>query len=137
LDPIVEATRFLHFLQLHSASALETQLQAIEVFIRKERWLLVWKAIKLAKQIQADSADLHYGLMRFIHVVQSRWNDLHPMVQRLLEDEWKVEAGDEQQSIHDANVVALNAKHLEDHRNAIDHRFAGHNTTHRRNNCNC
>jgi hypothetical protein len=136
LDHLQEATRFLRFLQLQSAALLDTALLALQLNLRKQRWLLVWKAAKQAARAQPDSAELHEGSMRFILGVQAAWHSLQPVMQRLLQDEWTEErrsraaaAGDEQQAqaaeLQQADVAALNWQHLQRFGSSLEHRFAG------------
>ena len=122
-EPLAEASRFLHFLQLHSSTALPTHLWAMEVQLRKAKWLLAWKAIKQARQLQADNAELHFGLMRWLEGIQQARDHLQPLVREVLEEEW-TEAG-HTGSMMDADIALLNDQHLRSHLHNLDHRFAG------------
>ena len=136
LDHLQEATRFLRFLQLQSAALLDTALLALQLSLRKQRWLLVWKAVKQATRAAPDSAELHEGSMRFLLGVQAAWHSTQPVLQRLLQDEWTEEsrrraaaAGEEETedagALHQADVAALNSQHLQRFGSSLEHRFAG------------
>ena len=132
-EPLTEATRFLAFLQLHSATLIETPTLAIEVQLRKAKWLLAWKAIKQLRSLQPHNPDLHFGLMRWVEGVQGstaegadQQQPLPSLIRQLLEEEW-TEAG-YVGPIADVNIAQLNEEVLRTHTDSLDHRFAGPST---------
>ena len=132
-DPLVEATRFLSFLQLHSPTLIETPSLTIEVQLRKAKWLLAWKALKQLRSLQPHNPDLHFGLMRWIEGVQGtiagaaeQPQPLPPLIREVLEEEW-TEAG-YGGPLTDVQLSQLNDSHLRSHLDSLDHRFAGQST---------
>ena len=87
-EPLVEATRFLAFLQLHSPDALETQQLAVEVQLRKGRALLAWKALKRLHSLEPSDAERHFGLCRWVEALQDAGEPaLPPLLRQVLEEE--------------------------------------------------
>ena len=111
---------------MHSAAALSTHLWAMEVQLRKARWLLAWKAIKQARKLDVNNAEVHFGLMRWLEGLQHTREQLQPLVREVLEEDW-TEAGHDGSPLQ-ADIAQLNERHLHSHLDSLDHRFAGQHT---------
>lgn len=81
-DPLGEATKLLNRLLIAAPDRLETQLMAFEIYSRKKRLLLAFKAVKKAAQVASDggkeSRRVHYALVRLALLVdqQQEGNDI-------------------------------------------------------------
>lgn len=67
-DPLNQAIRFLRPLQHLASQRIETHLLAFEIYIRKDRLLLMFQSIKRAWLIDPTHHKLHSNLVRFYHI---------------------------------------------------------------------
>lgn len=67
-DPLNQAIRFLRPLQSLASERIETHLLAFEIYIRKDRLLLMLQSIKRAWLINTQHPKLHTNLVRFYNI---------------------------------------------------------------------
>lgn len=67
-DPLNQAIRFLRPLQSLASERIETHLLAFEIYIRKDKLLLMLQSIKRAWLIDPHNPKLHSNLIRFYHI---------------------------------------------------------------------
>ncbi|OIW09085.1 hypothetical protein TanjilG_16312 [Lupinus angustifolius] len=70
-DPLSEATKYLKLLQKHSPDSLETHLLSFELYMRKQKVLLAFQAVKQLLRLDAEHPDSHRCLIKFFHKVGS------------------------------------------------------------------
>lgn len=133
LDPIAEATTFIHILHAHAPHNIHTWQLSMKIARRKQKWLLAWRAIRKANQLQPHSPDAHYELMALVHAIKQHWDDSSDIVRQIIQDEWTDDG--REGSIQHADVSAINQHFLHQHSDSIPHRLAGqthhiHNSTH-------
>jgi len=119
-DPLSEATNFVKNLQLYFPDDLDTHLLAIQVYIRKDKPLLVLQALRRAVQINNDSPELHVATLTFFHYVDKNLDKYHPIVRQVYEVERKTEVLCAGRSINDINDTFLQKfSHSMPHRLAV------------------
>lgn len=67
-DPLNQAIRFLRPLQSLASERIETHLLAFEIYIRKDKLLLMLQSIKRAWLIDPHHPKLYSNLIRFYHI---------------------------------------------------------------------
>lgn len=65
-DPLEQAIKFLQPLQELASDRIETHLMAFEIYIRKERTLLMLRSINRAHRLDPNNPELHSCLVRFL-----------------------------------------------------------------------
>eukprot|EP00455_Lapot_gusevi_P000459 TRINITY_DN1020_c0_g1_i5.p1 TRINITY_DN1020_c0_g1~~TRINITY_DN1020_c0_g1_i5.p1 ORF type:complete len:606 (+),score=183.13 TRINITY_DN1020_c0_g1_i5:520-2337(+) len=76
VDPLVEATRHIKGLQIHCPNHIETHLLAIELYLRKQKFLLAFQAIKRALVIDPHNSKLRQLSTDFFSLVDSKREQL-------------------------------------------------------------
>ncbi|EFJ36800.1 hypothetical protein SELMODRAFT_164833 [Selaginella moellendorffii] len=71
-DPLGEALKYLKLLQMHSPDSLETHLLAFEIYMRRQKVLLAFQAIKRLIRVNSDHPDIHHCLCRFYNMVDNK-----------------------------------------------------------------
>ncbi|XP_054721181.1 N-alpha-acetyltransferase 15, NatA auxiliary subunit-like [Uloborus diversus] len=85
-DPLSQAIRFLRPLQSLASKRIETHLLAFEIYIRKNRLLLMLQSIKRAWLIEPLHPKLHSNIVRFYNIVSSS-KEIPAPVQTVLKQE--------------------------------------------------
>ncbi|KAG4955373.1 hypothetical protein JHK85_041753 [Glycine max] len=70
-DPLLEATKYLKLLQKNSPDSLETHFLSFELYMRKQRILLAFQAVKQLLRLDAEHPDSHRCLIKFFNKVGS------------------------------------------------------------------
>lgn len=68
-DPLEQASKFSKLLQDHSADALETHSLAFEIYFRKKKILLAFRAVKRQLKLDPDNPIVHRNLILFFDMV--------------------------------------------------------------------
>ena len=68
-DPLEKAIEFLKPLQLLAKDNIETHLMAFEIYLRRNKLLLMLQSLKRARKIDATNAILHSCIVRFYRVL--------------------------------------------------------------------
>lgn len=115
-DPLEQAIKFLQPLQYLAANRIETHLMAFEIYIRKDRTLLMLRSIKRAHRLDPNNPVLHTCLVRFLlHTDRvSLEGALEEVVSRQTADIFA-----------DSTAVQLNAEYLKKNRNSLPHLLQG------------
>uniref|UniRef100_A0A182PEH1 N-alpha-acetyltransferase 15, NatA auxiliary subunit n=1 Tax=Anopheles epiroticus TaxID=199890 RepID=A0A182PEH1_9DIPT len=71
-DPLEKAIEFLKPLQLLAKDNIETHLMAFEIYLRRNKLLLMLQSLKRARKIDASNATLHSCIVRFHQVLEQR-----------------------------------------------------------------
>ncbi|GIX98249.1 n-alpha-acetyltransferase 15, NatA auxiliary subunit [Caerostris darwini] len=116
-DSLGQAIRFLRPLQNLASERIETHLLAFEIYIRKDKLLLMLQSIKRAWLIDPNHPKLHSNLIRFCNIVSSR-KEIPAPVKTVLEQE--MERFYKQKSAHE-----LNEEFLAQFSNSMPHLLQG------------
>lgn len=116
-DPLEQAIRFLKPLQTLASQRIETHLLAFEIYIRKDKLLLMLQSIKRAWKIDPTNPRLHSNVIRFYCIV-SRKTDLPDPVRTVLSQEMDKIYGDK-------NANELNEEFLSRFSNSLPHLLQG------------
>ncbi|XP_069977834.1 N-alpha-acetyltransferase 15, NatA auxiliary subunit [Penaeus vannamei] len=71
-DPLGEAIHFLKPLQSLAANRIQTHLMAFEIYLRKDKPLLMLQALKRALKLEENHPELHSCLVRFLRYRQDK-----------------------------------------------------------------
>uniref|UniRef100_A0A6Q2YI17 N(alpha)-acetyltransferase 15, NatA auxiliary subunit a n=1 Tax=Esox lucius TaxID=8010 RepID=A0A6Q2YI17_ESOLU len=115
-NPLEEAVKFLTPLKNLVKDKIETHLLAFEIYLRKEKYLLMLQSVKRALAIDPDHPWLHQCLVRFFKGV-SEGSDLADPVRTVLKQEISRLFGD-------SNAGSYNQAFLTRHSDSIPHRVA-------------
>ncbi|KAJ7962937.1 N-alpha-acetyltransferase 16, NatA auxiliary subunit [Quillaja saponaria] len=121
-DPLLEATKYLKLLQKNSPDSLETHLLSFELYIRKQKILLAFQAVKQLLRLDAEHPDSHRCLIKFFHKVglmHSAVTDTEKLIWSVLEAERPTIS-----HLHDKSLVEANKSFLETHKDSLMHRAA-------------
>ncbi|KAG5673749.1 hypothetical protein PVAND_003769 [Polypedilum vanderplanki] len=83
-DPLGKAIEFLKPLQLLSKNLIETHLMTFEVYSRKNKILIMLKALKKAYAIDPESAALHKCLIKFTKLLEQTLKDADEIMKQVL-----------------------------------------------------
>lgn len=87
-EPLEKAIEFLKPLQLLAKDCIETHLLAFEIYIRKNKMLLMLQSIKRARSIDANNAHLHLCIVKFAKALkQLNLSELNEYVRNVIEKE--------------------------------------------------
>eukprot|EP00455_Lapot_gusevi_P002213 TRINITY_DN1085_c0_g1_i2.p1 TRINITY_DN1085_c0_g1~~TRINITY_DN1085_c0_g1_i2.p1 ORF type:complete len:771 (+),score=295.90 TRINITY_DN1085_c0_g1_i2:64-2376(+) len=75
-NPLAEATKHLKGLQMYCPTSIDTYLLAIELYLRKQKFLLVFQAIKRALAIEPHNAKLKQLSANFFSLLDSKRDQL-------------------------------------------------------------
>lgn len=110
-EPLEKAIEFLKPLQLLAKDCIETHLLAFEIYIRKNKLLLMLQAIKRARCIDAKNARLHWCIIRFYTVLHSAANkEINEHVKAVLDKETADVFGNKNAAQLNQTVLDANAK---------------------------
>ncbi|PNY09689.1 N-alpha-acetyltransferase 15 NatA auxiliary subunit-like protein, partial [Trifolium pratense] len=121
-DPLLEATKYLKLLQKNSPDALETHLLSFELYMRKQKILLAFQALKQLLRLDAEHPDSHRCLIKFFHKVGSMntpVTDSEKLVWSVLEAERQTIS-----QLHGKSLLEANNLFLEKHEGSLMHRAA-------------
>jgi len=116
-DPLGDANKFLKNLQLYRPDEIATQLLAIQVYTRKKRYLLVFRALKKALTINRHNPQANLDLITTLHSLKNL--TLDPIVKQVIDLECKEEVLGANQPL-----AALVDNFLKEHSYSLPHRFA-------------
>eukprot|EP01018_Ginkgo_biloba_P014350 Gb_07059 [translate_table: standard] len=120
--PLVEATKYLQLLKEHSSNSLETYLLAFELYLRKQKILLAFQALKRQLSIDVDNPDVHRCLIRYFSKVDNLPPPVTPsesLVQSVIETEKQSLEG-----LHGKSLLEVNESFLRKHKDSLLHRAA-------------
>ncbi|KAM3699872.1 hypothetical protein ACJW30_05G058200 [Castanea mollissima] len=121
-DPLLEATKYLKLLQKNSPNSLETHLLSFELYMRKQRILLAFQALKQLLRLDAEHPDSHRSLIKFFHKVGSMAapvTDTEKLIWSVLEAERPTIS-----QLHEKSLIEGNRAFLEQHKDSLMHRAA-------------
>ncbi|XP_067944638.1 N-alpha-acetyltransferase 15, NatA auxiliary subunit-like [Watersipora subatra] len=116
-DPLEQAIRFLVPLQTLCPDNIQSHIFAFEIYSRKDKPLLMLKAIKGGIALGSADPRFHVCLVRFLKYVRSSEN-LSDSVRQVLEREMRPIYGDD-------TPESMNSAFLEKHKSSLPHRLAG------------
>jgi hypothetical protein len=97
---------------------IDTQLLATQVYLRKEKLLLVLRALKKAGAIDASHPDYHVSRCAFISAVEKKRGTTNTIVQSVIDDERKTLPGG------NGSIAEINNAFLAANTNSLTHRLA-------------
>ncbi|XP_027343975.1 N-terminal acetyltransferase A complex auxiliary subunit NAA15 isoform X2 [Abrus precatorius] len=121
-DPLLEATKYLKLLQKNSPNSLETHLLSFELYMRKQKILLAFQAVKQLLRLDAEHPDSHRCLIKFFHKVGSMTapvTDCEKLIWSVLEAERQTIS-----QLHGKSLFETNNSFLEKHEDSLMHRAA-------------
>ncbi|KEH39579.1 amino-terminal acetyltransferase, putative [Medicago truncatula] len=121
-DPLLEATKYLKLLLKNSPDSLETHLLSFELYMRKQKILLAFQALKQLLRLDAEHPDSHRCLIKFFHKVGSMnapVTDSEKLVWSVLEVERQTIS-----QLHGKSLLEANSLFLEKHEGSMMHRAA-------------
>lgn len=86
-DPLGKAIDFLKPLQMLSQGLIETHLLTFEIFYRKNKLLIMLKALKCAHSIDSNDARLHGCIIRFIKLLSTSLPTLNETLKTVIDRE--------------------------------------------------
>lgn len=108
-DPLEKAIEFLKPLQALAKDNIETHLLAFEIYYRRNKVLLMLQSLKRAYNIDAHNSALHFSIIRYQKLLQSRLTSLDGSVRQVIEQESKL-------LFKNKNPTELNAEYLALHK---------------------
>lgn len=90
-DPLSKAIDFLKPLQMLSQGLLETHLLTFEIYYRKNKVLIMLKALKKAYSIDPNSAAVHTCIIKFVKLLQTKLPEADEILKQVLLQEIKSE----------------------------------------------
>ncbi|KAL9323139.1 hypothetical protein ACSQ67_011192 [Phaseolus vulgaris] len=121
-DPLLEATKYLKLLQKNSPDSLETHFLSFELYMRKQKILLAFQAVKSLLRLDAEHPDSHRCLIKFFNKVGSMnapVTDSEKLVWSVLEAERQTIS-----QLHGKSLFETNNSFLEKHEDSLMHRAA-------------
>uniref|UniRef100_A0A8C1H4Q6 N-alpha-acetyltransferase 15, NatA auxiliary subunit a n=2 Tax=Cyprinus carpio TaxID=7962 RepID=A0A8C1H4Q6_CYPCA len=115
-NPLEEAVKFLTPLKNLVKNKIDTHLLAFEIYLRKEKYLLMLQSVKRAYSLDPDHPWLHQCLVRFFKGVSDS-KDMPEAVQTVLKQEITKLFGE-------SDPKTFNKNFLSKHANSIPHRVA-------------
>lgn len=115
-SPLEEAVKFLTPLKNLVKNKIETHLLAFEIYLRKEKYLLMLQSVKRAHSLDPDHPWLHQCLVRFFKGVSDN-KDMPEAVQTVIKQEITKLFGE-------SDPKTFNKNFLSKHVNSIPHRLA-------------
>lgn len=116
-DPLGQAIRFLRPLQSLASENIDTHLLAFEIYIRKDKLLLMLQSIKRAWLIDPKHHKLHSNLIRFCNIVSSK-EEIPAPVKTVLKQEME-------KIYKEKNAHELNEEFLAQFYNSLPHLLQG------------
>ncbi|XP_059371959.1 N-alpha-acetyltransferase 15, NatA auxiliary subunit-like [Carassius carassius] len=115
-NPLEEAVKFLTPLKNLVKNKIDTHLLAFEIYLRKEKYLLMLQSVKRAYSLDPDHPWLHQCLVRFFKGVSDS-KDMPEAMQTVLKQEITKLFGE-------SDPKSFNKNFLSKHANSIPHRVA-------------
>ncbi|KAL2332403.1 hypothetical protein Fmac_019984 [Flemingia macrophylla] len=121
-DPLLEATKYLKLLLKNSPNSLETHTLSFELYMRKQKILLAFQAVKQLLRLDAGHPDSHRCLIKFFNKVESM-NAPVTNSEKLI---WSVLEAERQtfSQLHGKSLFETNNSFLEKHEDSLMHRAA-------------
>ncbi|TKY48130.1 N-alpha-acetyltransferase 15, NatA auxiliary subunit [Spatholobus suberectus] len=120
--PLLEATKYLKLLQKNSPDSLETHFLSFELYMRKQKILLAFQAVKQLLRLDAEHPDSHRCLIKFFNKVGSMnapVTDSEKLIWSVLEAERQTIS-----QLHGKSLFETNNSFLEKHEDSLMHRAA-------------
>ncbi|XP_027928732.1 N-terminal acetyltransferase A complex auxiliary subunit NAA15-like [Vigna unguiculata] len=121
-DPLLEATKYLKLLQKNSPDSLETHILSFELYMRKQKILLAFQAVKQLLRLDAEHPDSHRCLIKFFNKVGSMnapVTDSEKLVWSVLDAERQTIS-----QLHGKSLFETNNSFLEKHEDSLMHKAA-------------
>ncbi|KAG4961581.1 hypothetical protein JHK87_038214 [Glycine soja] len=121
-DPLLEGTKYLKLLQKNSPDSVETHFLSFELYMRKQRILLAFQAVKQLLRLDAEHPDSHRCLIKFFNKVGSMnapVTDSEKLICNVLEAERQTIS-----QLHGKSLFETNNSFLEKHEDSLTHRAA-------------
>lgn len=115
-DALAKAIDFLKPLQLFGGDRIETHLLAFEIYIRKNKPLLMIQAITRAYKIDERHPEVHNCIVRLIQSLPTLIKDLNETVKLVIESAIKKLIGNK-------SAKELNEQFLAENKNSIPHLY--------------
>lgn len=117
-SPLAEAAKYAKLLKTHCPKSVETHLLAADVYMRKEKYLLVLHAMKALHSIDADNARFLPILIKFYSTISAKEASLPPLVLSVCNAEKSLLLGG-------LNLSEFVAAYRTKHQSSAFHRIAG------------
>lgn len=114
-DPLSKAIEFLKPLQMLSHGLIETHLMTFEIYYRKNKVLIMLKALKKAYSIDPNSATLHMCVFKFIKLLETKLAEADDILKEVLLQEIK-----EEMPILEKKPIELNEDYIKRNPNNPD-----------------
>uniref|UniRef100_A0AAY5EQY7 N(alpha)-acetyltransferase 15, NatA auxiliary subunit a n=1 Tax=Electrophorus electricus TaxID=8005 RepID=A0AAY5EQY7_ELEEL len=113
-NPLEEAVKFLTPLKNLARNKIDTHLLAFEIYLRKEKHLLMLQSVKRAYILEPDHPWLHQCLIRFLKGGTHTLTDVHTVLKKEIT-----------RLFGDCDPKTYNKNFLSKHASSIPHRVAG------------
>lgn len=115
-EPLTEATKYLLFLAQDNGKSLITHTLGVQLYLRKEKYLLALRHVKRAVAIDASHPDTHFAVCTFLHAVRRDGviEKLNPLIREVIEKE----------TLAYGPVATLNSSYLAQNSTSLTHRLA-------------
>ncbi|KAJ7522001.1 hypothetical protein O6H91_19G078300 [Diphasiastrum complanatum] len=121
-DPLGEAVKYLKLLQAHSHESLETHLLAFEVYLRRQKILLAFQAVKMQLQLDSDNPDVHRCVIRFFSTMD-KLSAPETSADNLVRSVLTVERSS-LKNFGEKSLLEINQSYLDVHHESLQHRVA-------------
>uniref|UniRef100_A0A182J3Q8 N-alpha-acetyltransferase 15, NatA auxiliary subunit n=1 Tax=Anopheles atroparvus TaxID=41427 RepID=A0A182J3Q8_ANOAO len=117
-DPLEKAIEFLKPLQQLAKANIETHLMAFEIYLRRNKLLLMLQSLKRARQIDPNNPVLHGCIVRFYRVLEQRLASKEDVV----DENVKIVIDRERENLFHGHQTAraLNDAYLQEHKGNLD-----------------
>eukprot|EP00039_Didymoeca_costata_P007273 m.97972 g.97972 ORF g.97972 m.97972 type:complete len:837 (+) comp13620_c0_seq3:102-2612(+) len=114
--PLEDALTFLKPLLRLSKDRLDCQMAAFEVYYRKQRFLLMLRAIKKAREISPEDPSVHCGWIRFLQARNESKATIHKIVNTVVDEELQEIFGSKER-----DPVKMNSEFREKYPDSLPH----------------
>ncbi|KAK3861210.1 hypothetical protein Pcinc_032785 [Petrolisthes cinctipes] len=115
-DPLGEAVHFLKPLQTLLPNKIHTHLMAFEIYLRKEKPLLMLQALKRALRLERNHPELHTCLIRFLKYRQDKLSSEDTTIPEVISVELT-------RLLPKTDPTRLNEDFLNNNQNSLPHRL--------------
>jgi len=117
--PLEEATKQLENLRWFKPKEISTHILAAMIYLRKNKPLLVLKALKKAFAINCEHPDIHYLAIKFWKEMEMQEDTLHSVTKTIIQDERKTDT-----FWGGRPLASINEEFFKLHSNSLLHRLA-------------
>ncbi|CAM6129165.1 unnamed protein product [Calypogeia fissa] len=121
-DPLEQASKFCKLLQDHSPDELDTHSLAFEIYFRKKKILLAFRAVKLQLKLAPDNPVVHRNLILFFNMVD-HLPAAETSADKLVHSVISVER-ESLTALGSKPLLEVNKTFLEIHKDSLQHRAA-------------